>query len=59
MLTYREASRAGKVSVNPARDVRHRREDNSRVRYLNQHKPLPTQIDLSQVSAQVIHAGAE
>lgn len=31
--------------MNPARDVRHRREDNSRVRYLNQHKPLPTKID--------------
>lgn len=34
MLTYREARRAGKVSSNPARDVRHRREDNSRVRFL-------------------------
>lgn len=34
MLVYREAKRAGKVSVNPARDLRHRREDNSRVRYL-------------------------
>jgi integrase len=45
MLTYREARRAGKVSANPARDVRHRREDNSRVRYLNQFKPLPTEID--------------
>jgi hypothetical protein len=33
MLTYREARRAEKVNVNPARDVRHRREDNSRVRY--------------------------
>ncbi len=45
MLTYREARRAGKVNVNPARDVRHRREDNSRVRYLEQYKPLPTEID--------------
>jgi len=34
MLVYREARRAGKVLVNPARDVRHRREDNSRVRFL-------------------------
>ena len=34
MLVYREARRAGKVSVNPARELRHRREDNSRVRYL-------------------------
>lgn len=44
MLIYREARRAGKVSTNPARDVRHRREDNSRVRYLNQYEPLPTQV---------------
>ena len=42
MLTYREARRAGKVNVNPARDVRHRREENGRVRYLGQQKPLPT-----------------
>ena len=42
LLTYREARRAGKVNVNPARDVRHRHEDNGRVRYLGQHKPLPT-----------------
>jgi hypothetical protein len=34
MLVYREARRVGKVSVNPARELRHRREDNSRVRYL-------------------------
>jgi hypothetical protein len=33
-LIYREARRSGKVSVNPARDVRHRKEDNSRVRFL-------------------------
>jgi integrase len=42
MLTYREARRAAKVNVNPARDVRHRKEDNGRVRYLDQFKPLPT-----------------
>lgn len=35
MLTYREARRAGKVSVNPARDIRHRKENNSRVRFLS------------------------
>jgi integrase len=35
MLVFREARRAGKVSVNPARDVRHKREDNSRVRFLS------------------------
>jgi len=44
MLTYREARRAGKVNVNPARDVRHRREDNSRIRYLNQFEPAKTQL---------------
>jgi len=38
MLTYREAKRAGKVSCNPARDIRHRREDNSRVRWLSRGK---------------------
>jgi len=45
MLTYREARRSGKVNVNPARDVRHRPEDNSRVRYLNQFEPARTEID--------------
>jgi hypothetical protein len=45
MLTYREARRAGKVTVNPARDIGHRREDNSRVRYLNQFEPAKTEID--------------
>jgi integrase len=44
-LTYREARRSGKVNVNPARDVRHRREDNSRVRYLNQFEPARTEVD--------------
>jgi integrase len=34
MLAYREARRAGKVSGNPARDIRHRKENNSRVRFL-------------------------
>jgi site-specific recombinase XerD len=33
-LTYRLGIRNRKVSVNPARDVPHRREDNSRVRFL-------------------------
>ena len=44
MMTYREAMRAEKVSSNPARSVRHRPEDNSRVRYLNQFEPLSTKI---------------
>ena len=35
MLVYREARRAGKVSTNPARDIRHRKENNSRVRFLS------------------------
>jgi site-specific recombinase XerD len=33
-LTYRLAIRNGKAPSNPARSTRHRREDNSRVRYL-------------------------
>lgn len=35
MLVYREARRSGKVAVNPARDIRHRKENNSRVRFLS------------------------
>jgi integrase len=35
MLCYRESLRAGKVTENPARMIRHRREDNSRVRFLD------------------------
>jgi integrase len=35
MLAYREAKRSGKVQSNPARDIRHRKENNSRVRYLS------------------------
>jgi integrase len=35
MLIYREARRNGKAAENPARDVRHRREDNNRVRQLS------------------------
>lgn len=34
-LTYRLAIRNGKAANNPARATRHRREDNSRVRYLS------------------------
>ena len=34
MLCFREARRAEKVVSNPARDIRHRKEDNNRVRYL-------------------------
>ena len=35
MLVYREARRAEKVRSNPARDIRHRKENNSRVRFLS------------------------
>jgi hypothetical protein len=35
MLCYREALRAGKVTENPARVIRHRKEDNNRVRFLD------------------------
>jgi glycosidase len=45
MLTYREARRAGQVSDHLGRDVRHRREDNSRVRYLNQREPAKTEVE--------------
>jgi hypothetical protein len=35
MLAYREGRRKRKVQTNPARDVRHRKENNSRVRFLS------------------------
>jgi integrase len=35
MLVYREARRSGKVSTNPAREIRHRKENNARVRFLS------------------------
>ena len=35
MLVYREARRAKKVSSNPAREIRHKKENNSRVRFLS------------------------
>jgi integrase len=37
-MTYREARRSGKVTTNPAKDIRHKREDNSRVRFLTRGK---------------------
>lgn len=43
--TYRLAEESGKVKKNPARFVRMEREDNARIRYLNQHKPLKTEHD--------------
>lgn len=44
-LTYRLAEKNRKVKVNPARFLRMPKEDNARVRYLNQHKPLPTKVE--------------
>lgn len=35
MVVYREARRAGKVSANPARDIRHRKESNNRLRFVS------------------------
>jgi integrase len=35
MLAYREGRRKRKATANPARDVRHRKENNSRVRFLS------------------------
>jgi site-specific recombinase XerD len=47
-LTYRLAIRDGKTASNPARATRHRREDNSRVRYLTpeEEAKLRTEIEL-------------
>jgi hypothetical protein len=38
MLAYREAKRNSKVQTNPARDVRHKKENNSRVRFLSRNQ---------------------
>jgi len=34
-MVYREGRRSGKVTTNPARDIRHRKECNNRVRFLS------------------------
>jgi integrase len=44
-LTYRLAEKNRKIKVNPARFLQMPKEDNARVRYLNQYKPLPTKTD--------------
>jgi site-specific recombinase XerD len=44
-LTYRLAEKNRKVKVNPARLLRMPKENNVTVRYLNQHKPLPTKVE--------------
>ena len=44
-LTYRLAEKNGKVRFNPARLLRMRKENNARVRFLNQFAPLKTKLD--------------
>jgi integrase len=41
-LIYRLGMENKKVSSNPAKLLKHKREDNGRVRFLNQYEPLPT-----------------
>jgi len=43
-LTYRLAEKNRKVKVNPARLLRMSKEDNAKIRYLNQYKPLPAKV---------------
>ena len=47
-LTYRLAEKNRKVKVNPARLLRMAKENNERIRFLNQYKPLPTRINYLQ-----------
>jgi hypothetical protein len=44
-LTYRLAIENKKVTTNPARLLKRKREDNGRVRFLNQFPPMKTQAD--------------
>jgi len=44
-LTYRLAEKNGKVRLNPARLLRMRKENNARLRFLNQFAPLKTKLD--------------
>ncbi len=45
-LTYRLAIRDGKATSNPARATRHRREDNSRVRYLTPEEEIKLRTEM-------------
>jgi site-specific recombinase XerD len=45
-LTYRLAIRDGKATSNPARATRHRREDNSRVRYLTPEEEINLRTEM-------------
>jgi integrase len=44
-LTYRLAERDRKIKINPARLLRLRKENNARIRYLNQFTPCKTEVD--------------
>jgi site-specific recombinase XerD len=44
-LTYRLGEENRKIKTNPARLLHMRKENNARVRYLNQYDPLPTKLD--------------
>jgi site-specific recombinase XerD len=44
-LTYRLAEKNRKIKSNPARLLRMHKENNARVRYLNQYKPLPAKTN--------------
>jgi len=44
-LTYRLAIENGKAITNPARLLKRKREDNGRVRFLNQFSPAKTEVD--------------
>ena len=45
-LSYRPVIRNRKLTINPARSVSHRREDNSRVRYLSENEEQKLRIVL-------------
>jgi site-specific recombinase XerD len=44
-LTYRLAEKAKRIKYNPARLVRQPKENNERIRYLNQFEPPPTELE--------------
>jgi integrase len=45
MTIYRLGIENGKVQVNPAKLLKRKKVSDDRVRFLNQHEPLPTKID--------------
>jgi site-specific recombinase XerD len=44
-LTYRLAEKNGQIKINPARLLRMRKENNARVRFMNQFAPRKTELD--------------